>query len=94
MAKTLSGDELAKVHAALSAGQLIQAIKVYREATGEGLKEAKDAVEAMDAQLRASSPERFAGPPVSVKRGCLPMLLLVVGVAVTGAVAVVAVAHG
>ena len=30
----------------LQAGQQIQAIKLYRELTGVGLKEAKDAVEA------------------------------------------------
>jgi ribosomal protein L7/L12 len=33
----------------LQAGRKIEAIKVYREATGVGLKEAKDAVEAMEA---------------------------------------------
>ena len=32
---------------ALNAGQLIVAIKLYREHTGVGLKEAKDAVEAL-----------------------------------------------
>ncbi len=32
---------------AIDAGNMIAAIKVYRERTGAGLKEAKDAVEAM-----------------------------------------------
>jgi Ribosomal protein L7/L12 C-terminal domain len=32
---------------AIARGKLIQAIKIYREATGVGLKEAKDAVDAM-----------------------------------------------
>jgi ribosomal protein L7/L12 len=32
---------------AIAAGNLIEAIKVYRKRTGVGLKEAKDAVEAM-----------------------------------------------
>jgi large subunit ribosomal protein L7/L12 len=34
-------------HEALARGKTIQAIKIYREATGVGLKEAKDAVDAM-----------------------------------------------
>jgi ribosomal protein L7/L12 len=34
----------------LDAGNKIQAIKAYREATGAGLKEAKDAVEEMARQ--------------------------------------------
>jgi Ribosomal protein L7/L12 C-terminal domain len=33
---------------ALSAGKKIQAIKLYREATGVGLKEAKDYVDSLD----------------------------------------------
>jgi Ribosomal protein L7/L12 C-terminal domain len=34
-------------YAALQSGKMINAIKVYREVTGVGLKEAKDQVEAM-----------------------------------------------
>ena len=36
----------------LQAGQLIQAIKLYRELTGVGLKEAKDAVEKLGETYR------------------------------------------
>ena len=36
-----------QIQAAIASGQLIAAIKRYRELTGAGLKEAKDAVEAM-----------------------------------------------
>lgn len=43
------GDQFADVRAYLRAGKKIQAIKVYRELTGVGLKEAKDAVERMEA---------------------------------------------
>lgn len=38
---------MAQVQAALEAGNKIEAIKLYREMTGLGLKEAKDAIEAM-----------------------------------------------
>lgn len=37
-------------YAALQAGKMINAIKIYREVTGVGLKEAKDAVEAIARQ--------------------------------------------
>jgi large subunit ribosomal protein L7/L12 len=38
---------MSEVRALVASGNKIQAIKVYREKTGVGLKEAKDAVEAM-----------------------------------------------
>ena len=41
-------DELpAALYDAIGRGKLIEAIKIYREATGVGLKEAKDAVDAI-----------------------------------------------
>jgi ribosomal protein L7/L12 len=40
--------DLEEVVSLLRDGKKIQAIKVYREVTGEGLKEAKDAVEALE----------------------------------------------
>lgn len=42
-------DPMAEVHEHLRAGKKIQAVKVYREITGVGLKEAKDAVDRMEA---------------------------------------------
>ncbi len=39
---------IAEVRALLRAGRKIEAIKRYREVTGVGLKDAKDAVEAME----------------------------------------------
>ena|SRR5688572_18153847 len=72
MATTLSDSQLAEIHAEIFAGRKIQAIKLYREATHEGLKEAKDAVEAMTRELRETSADRFA--PRS-EGGCVPMLV-------------------
>jgi hypothetical protein len=46
----------------------ITAIKICREATGCGLKEAKGFVERYAAELYAEHPERFAAPPG--KSGC------------------------
>ncbi len=58
-----------RVLAALRAGRKIEAIQIYREATGLGLKEAKDAVEAMPAARQTG-------------HGCFGMLLLMAGVLV------------
>jgi hypothetical protein len=54
-------------------GQKIAAIKRYREVTGKGLKEAKEYVETLNAQLQQESPEKFIAKP-SV--GCTSVILL------------------
>jgi hypothetical protein len=61
-------DAYQQVQAALFAGNKIEAIKVYRGMTGRGLKESKDFVEALEAELRVESPELFTAPPGG--RGC------------------------
>jgi Ribosomal protein L7/L12 C-terminal domain len=46
-------DELpAALYDAIGRGKLVQAIKIYREATGVGLKDAKDAVDAIAGRSR------------------------------------------
>ena len=57
----------------LAGGRMIEALKVYREATGVGLKEAKDAMEAYQEKLRAESPEQF---PECSKSGCMGAVVL------------------
>jgi hypothetical protein len=57
----------------LYAGQKIQAIKLYREHSGQGLKEAKDFVDSLEAALRAKEPEKFTAPPGG--KGCLVAVL-------------------
>ncbi len=66
-------EEPGSLEAMIFAGQKIQAIKLYRESTGLGLKEAKDAVEAMEANLRRDSPHKFQ--TVQAK-GCGASMLL------------------
>ena len=51
-----------RIKAAIFTGQKIEAIKLHREQTGMGLKESKDAVEKLEAELRASTPDRFTKP--------------------------------
>jgi len=67
--------QLARIQAALFAGRKIEAIKVYREATGASLAEAKERVEAMEAELRRDQPDRFAARPAG--QGCSGVLLVV-----------------
>jgi len=43
-------DDWSEIDALLAAGRMIEAIKLYREKTGCGLKEAKDAVELRDSR--------------------------------------------
>lgn len=63
----LPDDALAEVAALAREGQTIEAIKRYRELTGEGLKESKDAVEQLAAGRTPSfSPgalQRLTGAP-------------------------------
>jgi hypothetical protein len=68
-------DPLAKVKEALAAGRKIEAIKLYRAHTGLGLKEAKDAVEEMEAELGPASPGGAAKPRA---KGCMSVLAVVV----------------
>ena len=58
----------------LFAGQKIQAIKLYREQVqpGAGLAEAKQAVERLEAGLRAQHPEKFTA--AAQKSGCATVL--------------------
>jgi ribosomal protein L7/L12 len=51
----LGADWQSQVEAELRAGRKINAIKLYREATNLGLKEAKDAVEAMERSMGLGS---------------------------------------
>ena len=59
-------------------GRKIEAIKLYREATGEGLKESKDAIEKMEAELRQSAPEKFSSSAGT--KGCAGVLILTLGI--------------
>lgn len=65
-------DKLSAIKEALFAGQKIDAIKLHRETTGSGLLEAKTVIEKLDADLRATSPEKFVAPKAS--GGCLGVL--------------------
>ena len=88
----LTDDQWSQVEAHLYDGRKIEAIKVYREATGAGLKESKDILDQHEAELRGQFPERFK---TTGKAGCgTAVMLLAVGLLGLGAAALAATYHG
>jgi ribosomal protein L7/L12 len=69
----LSDEMIQQIQTAIFAGRKIEAIKLHRTATGMGLKESKDFVEALEVELRSISPTKFAPQ----RKGCSTVLLLV-----------------
>lgn len=76
MSALLPPEQITKLSEMIYSGQKIEAIKVYRELTQVGLKEAKDEVEALEAALRKQFPEKFTA---TNKAGCLGFLLIAGG---------------
>jgi hypothetical protein len=66
---------------AIFAGRKIEAIKLYREAVGGGLADAKRAVEDMEVDLRRRSPENFIAS--AQNKGCLGVVLCIALIAAT-----------
>ena len=85
MSEQATPEQINEIGAALAAGRKIDAIKLYREASGADLKEAKDFVEALDAGLRAEDPERFASVAANNK-GCGTTAVLLVACVMSGLV--------
>lgn len=70
---TMSEDQAQRMTEAIFAGQKIEAIKLYREATGTGLKESKGFVDDLEKQLRQECPERFTS---AARAGCGLVVLI------------------
>ena len=79
MPKSLSDTDRDAIHAEIFAGRKIQAIKLYRTATGDGLKDAKDAVEAMEKTLRQTDAGRFEVK--SGRGGCMSAIVVAMTIA-------------
>lgn len=83
---SINPDDLARVQAALGGRRKIEAIKIYREATGLGLKESKEAVERMERESQSTTSRADGGSdpatghgPVKSSSGCGSVVLLGVG---------------
>lgn len=60
MINELTPEQLTAISNAVFAGNKIEAIKLYRTATGNDLKDSKDAVEKLAMELEAKNPAMFA----------------------------------
>ena len=91
----MTPEKMDAIVSAISRGQKIEAIKLYREATGLGLAESKDAVEAMEIPAPRSTPVNPGqlvpegrtplpqwDPFEEKKKGCLGVVALLIGIAV------------
>ena len=81
MPDTITPDENEAICAALAKGQKIEAIKIYREATGLGLKEAKDFIDALIPQLQQQDPEKYVKLTGPVGCGAKVLMLVCLGAA-------------
>ena len=79
MPNPLTDPQRQAIEAAIVAEQKIQAIKLYREATGAGLADSKDAVEKLEREMREQHPENFGPKPA--RTGCAGVILLLVAAA-------------
>jgi ribosomal protein L7/L12 len=72
----MSDDQIARIETAIFAGEKIKAIKIYREANGTGLRESKEFIDALEAELRQIEPERFTVPQA---KGCGVAVICLLG---------------
>jgi ribosomal protein L7/L12 len=70
----LSDSDVQQIQAAVFAGDKIGAIKLHRTASGFGLKESKDFIEALEAELRRTEPTKFTAAPA---KGCVGAVLCI-----------------
>lgn len=71
----LSDDQRRAILEAIYGARKIEAIKLVRDATDCGLKEAKEFVEKLSAELHAKEPEKFTAAPAG-KSGCVGVLMV------------------
>lgn len=76
MSHEIPQEKMDAICEAIYAGRKIEAIKLYREETGQGLKESKEFVEALAARLYEEAPDRFQVAPG--KAGCSGVVLFLI----------------
>jgi len=81
MSDQLTEEQIADISNALAGGRKIEAIKIYRDATGEGLKEAKDFIEALIPKLKEQDPEKYATLSDGKGGGCASVVAMCLGLA-------------
>lgn len=91
MAEDLTPEQTDEIADALAAGRKIEAIKIYRSATGQGLKEAKDFIDALVPRLVEQDPEKYKALSASGGSGCASVVFVLVGLATAASLLVRAV---
>ena len=81
MDEQLTKEQIDQIGHALAACKKIEAIKIYREATGKGLKESKDFIDALIPKLKEQDPEKYAKLSAT-GTGCASVILLCCGLTV------------
>lgn len=76
MAPAITPEQKNEIIELMVGGGKIAAIKKYREITGMGLKEAKEAVEALGASLAEENPSQYAAMQEASKGGCASVILV------------------
>jgi ribosomal protein L7/L12 len=82
MGNEIPEEQWAEIKECLYSGNKIGAIKLYREASGKDLKESKESIDALDKELRASTPEKFTATAASSGIGCFGVVLLCAATAI------------
>ena len=68
MATRPTYQQIQEIENALASGNKIEAIKIYRDVTGRGLKESKEFIETLIPELQEREPEKYA--KLSQGSGC------------------------
>ena len=85
MADQPTQQQIEEITRALAAGRKIEAIKIYREATGRDLKAAKEFIDALIPELKEQDPEEYANLSAAQGKGCASALLFCAALAAAGA---------
>jgi hypothetical protein len=78
MAEQPNQEQVQQIIDALASGRKIEAIKIYRQATGKGLKEANDFLDAVIPELIEKDPEKYGKLAASRRAGCASVILLLI----------------
>ncbi len=82
MAGQLPDEAVEQIQTAIFAGQMIMAIKLYRQATNASLVDAKNFIDALQQRLWQESPQRFTVQPRNAGQlgnaGCSRAVVVVV----------------
>jgi hypothetical protein len=79
MAEQPTQEQIEQIGSALASGRKIEAIKIYREVTGKGLKESKAFIDALIPKLKEQNPETYGKLSASRSAGCASVILLCMG---------------